>query len=227
MSYRYILCVCEVLLLFTRSKFSTLHLLSFSFSRSEISYICKFMPNCLHLIRQSCSSKLEGMDPEKTQASFLVFSSAESLLCQKLPDFSLLLGLAIWLALDLQLKLSGAAHAHNAAELWNHPRKRFADRQFSHCSFSELKHWPQSILPVNSYTSSCNNERQDKLYAKCAEIHTLHPSLFPDDSPAQNILAVIIPYVEWHNVWSIISTSAFWRTAEPPSSGKQIQRRVI
>lgn len=44
-------------------------------------------------------------------------------------------------------------------------------------------------------------------------------------SPAQNILAVMIPYVEWHNAWSIISTSAFWRTAEPSSSGKQIENK--
>lgn len=33
--------------------------------------------------------------------------------------------------------------------------------------------------------------------------------------------------MEWHKVWSIISTSAFWRTAEPSSSGKQIQSRMI
>lgn len=81
----------------------------------------------------------------------------------------------------------------------------------------------QGNLPVSSYASSCDKERQNKL-VRCVEVRTLHPSLLPDINPAQNILAVIIPYVEWHNVWSIISTSAFWRIAAPSSSGKQIER---
>lgn len=84
----------------------------------------------------------------------------------------------------------------------------------------------QGNLPVSSYASSCDKERQNKLVS-CIEVHTLHPSLLPDINPAQNILAVIIPYVEWHNVWSIISTSAFWRIAAPSSSGKQIERKMI
>lgn len=121
-------------------EFGTLHLSSFTFSRSEIPYFCKFMPNCPHLIIQSCNSKLEGRDPEKKQASFSVFSWAENLLCQKLPDFNLLLGLTNWFALDLQQKFSDTTHSHKATKFWNHPEKRFADTQFLHCSFSKLKH---------------------------------------------------------------------------------------
>lgn len=134
----YILCIYVGLLLFTRIWHFTF--IIFQLFQIEIPYICKFMPNCLHLIIQSCSSKSEGRYPEKKQASFSVFYSAENLLCQKLPDFNLLLGLTNWLALDLQQKLSDTTHAHKATKFWSHPEKRFADTQFLYGSFSKLKH---------------------------------------------------------------------------------------
>lgn len=152
MSYRHILCIYVVLLRFTRSKFSTLHLSSFSFSRSEISYICKFMPNCLHLIIQSCGSKLEGKDPEKTQASFFQFF----LLLRAYSAKNCLISTCYW---DLQFdwlltcnwNLAMLLMYIKAAELWNHPQKRFADRQFLHCSFSELNHTDQEVVCQSTF----------------------------------------------------------------------------
>lgn len=67
---------------------------------------------------------------------------------------------------------------------------------FTQLCFRTKPYVPHGGLPPSSNISSCNNERQNKLYVSCNKIHTLHPSLFPDISPAQNILAVIIPYVE-------------------------------
>lgn len=67
---------------------------------------------------------------------------------------------------------------------------------FTQLCFRTKPYVPHGGLPPSSNISSCNNERQNKLYVSCDKIHTLHPSLFPDISPAQNILAVIIPYVE-------------------------------
>lgn len=78
------------------------------------------------------------------------FSSPESLLWWKLPDFNLLLGLAIWLALDLPLKFSDATHAHKAAELWNHPQKRFTERKFSYCSISRQKHIDNKVVCLST-----------------------------------------------------------------------------
>lgn len=139
-----------VLLLFTRSKFSTLHLSSFSFSRSEISYICKFMPNCLHLIIRSCSSKLEGKDPEKTQASFSVFFFSWEPVMPKIAWFQVVIGTCNLIGSWPATETSWCYSCTQSSRTLKLPTEEICWHTILILLFFRIKtYWPQSGLPVN------------------------------------------------------------------------------